>query len=120
MDYSFHQTHPFKPDDFNQRREGLCNYVYIDNLIDATLVAAKRDSSVGQAYLISDGNAVMGMEFFGYYAQMSGKSKIISVPEGLGSVIALGMEIASKLTGRPPKITRESVRHLTRQARFSI
>ena len=99
---------------------GLCNYVYIDNLIDATLEAAKRDPSVGQAYIISDGNAVMWKEFFGYYAQMSGKSKIISVPEGLGSVIALGMEIASKLTGRPPKITRESVRHLTRQARFSI
>jgi nucleoside-diphosphate-sugar epimerase len=99
---------------------GLCNYVYIDNLLDATLLATKRDSSVGQVYLISDGNAVMWKEFFGYYAQMAGKPKIRSVPECLGKAIALGMEIVSKFTGKPPKITREAVRFLTGQARFSI
>jgi len=99
---------------------GLCNYVYIDNLLDATLLATKRDSSVGQVYLISDGNAVMWKEFFGYYAQMAGKPKIRSVPEWFGKVIALGMEVTSKLTGKPPKITREAVGFLTRKARFSI
>jgi nucleoside-diphosphate-sugar epimerase len=99
---------------------GLCNYVYIDNLIDATLAATKRDPSVGQVYLISDGVAVMWKEFFGCYAQMAGKPKIRSVPEGLGRAVALGMEIASRLTGKPPKITREAVNYLTRQARFSI
>jgi len=30
------------------------------------------------------------------------------------------MEIASRITGKPPKITREAVRYLTRQSRFSI
>ena len=30
------------------------------------------------------------------------------------------MEITSKFSGRPPKITREAVRFLTRQAHFSI
>jgi nucleoside-diphosphate-sugar epimerase len=99
---------------------GVCNYVYIDNLLDATLAATKRDESVGQVYLISDGIAVIWKEFFGYYAQMAGKPKIRSVPEWLGKTIALGMEIISKLTGKPPKITREAVSFLTRQARFSI
>ena len=99
---------------------GICNYVYIDNLVDATLLAAKRDSSVGQVYLVSDGKPVTWKEFFGYYAQMAGKPKIRSVPEWLGKVIALGMEISSKLTGKPPKITREAVGFLTRKARFSI
>jgi nucleoside-diphosphate-sugar epimerase len=99
---------------------GLCNYVYIDNLIDATLAATKRDPSVGQAYLISDGNAVMWKAFFGYYAQMAGKPNIRSVPEGLARVIALGMEMVSRITGKPPKITRDAVRYLTCQARFSI
>jgi len=99
---------------------GLCNYVYIDNLLDATLAATKCDQSVGQVYLITDGIAVMWKEFFGYYAQMAGKPKIRSVPEWLGKVIALCMEITSKLTGKPPKITREAVGFLTRQARFSI
>ncbi len=99
---------------------GFCNYVYIDNLLDATLAATKRDESVGQVYLISDGMAVMWKEFFGYYAKMAGRPNIRSVPEWLGRAIALGMEITSKLTGKPPKITREAVRYLTRQACFSI
>jgi nucleoside-diphosphate-sugar epimerase len=99
---------------------GICNYVYIDNLLDATLAATKRDQSVGQVYLITDGFAATWKEFFGYYALMAGKPSIRSVPQWLGKAIALGMEIASKFTGRPPKITREAVQFLTRQAHFSI
>lgn len=99
---------------------GLCNYVYIDNLLDATLVATKRDESVGEVYLVSDGMAVTWKEFFGYYAQMAGKPKIRSVPKWLGKAIALGMEVTSKLSGKPPKLTREAVGFLTREARFSI
>jgi nucleoside-diphosphate-sugar epimerase len=99
---------------------GFCNYVYIDNLIDSTMAVTKSDSSVGQVYLISDGRPVAWKEFFGYYAQMAGNPKMRSVPEWLARVIAMGMEIASKFTGKPPKITREAVSYLTRQARFSI
>jgi nucleoside-diphosphate-sugar epimerase len=99
---------------------GFCNYVYIDNLIDATLAATKRDQSVGQVYLVTDGNAVLWKEFFGCYAQMAGKPKMRSVPEWLGKAIALSMEVSSKLNGKPPKITREAVRFLTRRARFKI
>jgi nucleoside-diphosphate-sugar epimerase len=99
---------------------GICNYVYIDNLLDATLIATKRDESVGEAYLISDGKPVTWKEFFQYYAQMAGKPKMRSVPEWLGKTIALGMEVTSKLSGKPPKITREAVGFLTREARFSV
>jgi nucleoside-diphosphate-sugar epimerase len=98
----------------------LCNYVYIDNLLDATLAATKCDQSVGQVYLITDGIAVTWKEFFGYYAKMVGKPKIRSVPEWLGKTIALATEITSKLTGKPPKLSRGAVGLLTRQERFSI
>lgn len=102
------------------RGTGLCNYVYIDNLIDATLAATKSDISVGHAYLISDGNPVMWKDFFGYYARMAGKPKLRSVPEWLGKTLALGMELGSKFSGKPPKISREAIRYLTRQSRFRI
>jgi nucleoside-diphosphate-sugar epimerase len=98
---------------------GLCNYVYIDDLIDATLAAAKRDSSVGQAYVIAEGTPVMWKEFFGYYARMAGKPKLRSIPEWLAKMIALTMELTSKLTGKPPKATRESIGFLTLHTRFS-
>ena len=99
---------------------GLCNYVFIDNLLDATLTATRRDDSVGQVYLVSDGTAVTWREFFGYYAAMAGKSGIRSVPEWVARLIALGMEMGSKLSGKPSKISREAIRFLTRHARFSI
>jgi nucleoside-diphosphate-sugar epimerase len=99
---------------------GLCNYVFIDNLLDATLTATRRDDSLGQVYLISDGTAVTWREFFGHYAAMAGKPGIRSVPEWLARFIGLGMELGSKLSGNPPKITREAIRFLTRDARFSI
>jgi nucleoside-diphosphate-sugar epimerase len=99
---------------------GICNYVYIDNLLDATIAATKRDESVGEVYLISDGIAAPWKEFFGYYAQMAGMRKIRSVPVGVGKAIAFGMEVISIITRKPPKITREAVRFLTCQARFNI
>jgi len=99
---------------------GVCNYVYIDNLLDATIAATKRDQSVGEVYLISDGIGATWKEFFGYYARMAGMRNIRSVPVGVGKAIALGMEIASKITRKPPKITREAVKFLTCQARFNI
>ncbi|MBZ5535818.1 MAG: NAD-dependent epimerase/dehydratase family protein [Acidobacteriia bacterium] len=99
---------------------GLCNYVFIDNLLDATLTATQRDASLGEVYLISDGAAVTWREFFGYYAGMAGKPGIRSVPEWLARFIALSMELGSKLSGKPPRITREALRFLTRHARFSI
>jgi nucleoside-diphosphate-sugar epimerase len=99
---------------------GLCNYVYIDNLLDATLRATKRDDSLGQVYLVSDGAVVTWREFFGCYAQMAGHPKIRSVPEWLARLIALGMELSSKVSGNPPRITREAIGFLTRHARFNI
>ncbi len=99
---------------------GLCNYVYIDNLIDAMLLAAKRDESVGQTYIITDDSPVSWKDFFGYYAQMAGKPHMRSVPEWLGKLAALGMEITAKLTGKQPKISREAVGFLTRKAYFSV
>jgi nucleoside-diphosphate-sugar epimerase len=40
--------------------------------------------------------------------------------KGSAFLFVMGMEITSKFTGKPPKITREAVSYLTRQARFSI
>lgn len=99
---------------------GLCNRVYIDNLIDATLAATKNDQSVGEVYVISDGYAVMWKEFFGCYARMAGKRNIRSVPVWLAKTIGLGMEIASKFTGKTPQITREAIGYLTKRACFNI
>ncbi len=99
---------------------GLCNYVYIDNLLDATLAAAKNDQAVGQVYQITDGMAATWKEFYGYYARMAGKPISRSVPGWLGKVIAFGMEKISRFTGKSPALTREMIGFLAWKTNFSI
>jgi nucleoside-diphosphate-sugar epimerase len=51
---------------------GFSHPVYVENLIDAYLLAAECDEAVGEAFTISDGD-VPWREFFGRYAAMMGK-----------------------------------------------
>lgn len=58
---------------------GLLNYVYIDNLVDAIVLAVEDEGAVGEAFIVNDG-AISWHEFFGAYARMVGKDGIPSVP----------------------------------------
>ncbi|MBI5564953.1 MAG: NAD-dependent epimerase/dehydratase family protein [Chloroflexi bacterium] len=60
---------------------GFSHPVYIENLIDAYLLAAECDEAVGEAFTISDGD-VPWREFFGRYAAMMGK-RARSIPVAL-------------------------------------
>jgi nucleoside-diphosphate-sugar epimerase len=50
---------------------GTFNYVYIDNLVDAILLAAADDRALGQAFIVNDG-ATTWREFLGAYEKMVG------------------------------------------------
>jgi len=58
---------------------GLLNYVYIDNLVDAILLAAEDERAVGEAFIVNDG-ATTWREYFAAYARMAGKDGIPSIP----------------------------------------
>ena len=58
---------------------GTLNYVYIDNLVDAILLAAEHERAPGEAFIVNDG-ATTWREFFGAYARMVGKDGIPSFP----------------------------------------
>lgn len=58
---------------------GLLNCAYIDNVVDAILLAAEDDRAIGQAFIVSDG-ATTWREYFGAYARMAEKGGIPSVP----------------------------------------
>ncbi len=49
---------------------GIVNHVYIDDVIQAMLLAATRPEAVGEAFTISYGSVITWKEFFGYYARM--------------------------------------------------
>ena len=49
---------------------GTCHAVYIDNLVDALLLAGVKPEVVGEAFLITDGGLCTWAEFDGHYARM--------------------------------------------------
>ena len=50
--------------------EGLCNAVYVDDLVSAMLLAAVRKEAVGEAFLVSGAEPVTWREFFACFEKM--------------------------------------------------
>lgn len=62
--------------------EGLANAVYVDDLVSAMLLAAVKESAVGQAFLISGEEPVTWKEMFGRFERMLGdESRTVEMTE---------------------------------------
>lgn len=81
--------------------KGVIQPVFVDDVVEGILAAAKR-GAVGEAYMLSGPTVVSCSEFFGYHAEMAGRSTICSVPSWLAGVLALTMTGVSRIAGRPP------------------
>ena len=57
----------------------LCNAVYIDDVVQALILAASEDKAVGEAFLISEEEPVKWQEFYGPYERMLGVESTISM-----------------------------------------
>ena len=58
---------------------GLCNTVYIDDVIQAMILSAVKDEAIGHIFLISDGEPVTWREFYGAYENVLGIKSTISL-----------------------------------------
>lgn len=52
--------------------DGICNAVYVDDVVHALSLAAVRDEAVGETFLISDARPTTWSEFYGHYARAVG------------------------------------------------
>ena len=59
--------------------DGFCNPVYIDDVINAMLLAAVRDEAIGEAFLISGEEPVTWRDFFERYARMIGSAEMVNM-----------------------------------------
>ncbi|MBP7689899.1 MAG: hypothetical protein KA765_18420, partial [Thermoflexales bacterium] len=75
------------------------------------------DGAIGEAFTISDGD-VPWREFFGRYAAMAGK-RARSIPAALAWLGGAASEVVSKITRRPPSISRTMLGFVTGQAQLS-
>lgn len=59
--------------------DGLCNAVYIDDMVSAILLAAVKNEAIGEVFLISGERPVTWKEFYGSYEQILGFSSTVSM-----------------------------------------
>jgi nucleoside-diphosphate-sugar epimerase len=85
---------------------GLCNAVYVDDVVDAILLAAVRDEAVGQAFLISGDTPVTWRQFYGAYEHMLGEPA--TVPMSVAEIEA---------TRRQRRRERGTIRQIVRVLR---
>jgi ornithine--oxo-acid transaminase len=102
---------------------GLC---YVDNLLDAALLALRHERAGGQAFNISDGLAVTWREFTDAIAEGLGCAKVRwSVPywlaHGLGFSLEHGYRMLRRTIGlhAPPLLSRQAVHVLAKDQDFS-
>ena len=60
---------------------GICNAVYIDDVVNALMLAADCDAAVGESFLVSGASSVTWREFYGAYEKMLGRTAVVDPGE---------------------------------------
>ncbi len=60
---------------------GLCNAVYVDDVVAASMLAVESDAAVGEAFLISGASPTTWREFYGAYEKMLGKQAMLDLDD---------------------------------------
>lgn len=110
------RSRPVLIDDGN----GICNAIYIDNLIDLVLLTLKNDAAIGQAFIGTEGRGVTWREFYGTYARMLGAGKTNSMPRWFALAVANVFETLARIDGYPPRFARSSVEFYSHRVVFDI
>jgi nucleoside-diphosphate-sugar epimerase len=102
---------------------GLC---YVDNLMDAAVLALRHEAAPGHAFNVSDGLGITWKEFTDGLAEGLGCSKVRwSLPywmaNGVGFSLEHGYRLLRKTTGlnAPPLLSRQAVQMLGNNQDFS-
>lgn len=97
---------------------GVMTLVYVDDLVEAIVEATGRPGLEGEGIVVWDGVPVSASEFFGRYARMLGKTSVRTAPMALVRGAAVVAEAVSRVTGRPPDVSREAIRYISRRAAY--
>lgn len=93
---------------FFGNRDRLFSAVYVDDLIDAILTAARHPDTVNKGYFIADEPPLTWDAFQAAVVEASGRrAKELDLPEFLVSWAAWGGELATKVDGKPRLFNRQ-------------
>jgi nucleoside-diphosphate-sugar epimerase len=100
---------------------GRFSPVYIDDLLDGTVLAATRPEGAGQVFIVGGGYSVSCQEFFGYHWRWAGRTgKVSSVSLPLALRIAGAIQRFNRIRGKSDETCPDSVLMLARHGGYSI
>jgi nucleoside-diphosphate-sugar epimerase len=100
---------------------GLVNLTYVDNLSDATAACIERDESIGESYLVSDGEPVTWKKYLAALSRACGAKEVrISIPEVAAWPLVYAMEAVFPLLGRKPPLGKLGLRLITSRSAYDI
>ena len=102
---------------------GTCHPCYIENLIDAILLAAEHPQAIAQGYIVGDGEAISFKEYFNSVAKLANKGPIRkSIPLPIAQLIASSCELIAQITKSTsrPLLTHAALRMVTTRSQMSI
>jgi len=95
------------------RGESLVSMTFVDNLVDAILLALERPEALHEAFLVAD----VHLSHRGIAALAAGalgrSTTFVELPPALASLASLADELASGLSGRPALLSRHKLRELS-------
>jgi nucleoside-diphosphate-sugar epimerase len=104
------------------RGRGLCWHVYVDNLVDAAIIAASHEKAPGEVFIVGDGkdDTTWG-DYFNLLAKTAGYGPITkNVPKPVAVAVARVSYALYSAFGIRPKLTPLNVGILTTGAPVSI
>ena len=99
---------------------GLVNLVYVDDLVDAMLLAAERPNVSGEAFLISGAHPVPWRDYLGHFARMCGKPLPASVPLWRAKIEVQWLRVYGTLAQRPRRLQGMDLNLMTQRTEVSI
>ncbi len=104
---------------------GVCNSLYIDNLIQAILLGAVRTEAIGQIFYISDERPVSWREYLEAHASALGPGltplRVIGrAGLGAGQLWNRGTRLANRVVGRVQRLPEARVLSRTEAVSFSV
>ncbi|MFL5299866.1 MAG: NAD-dependent epimerase/dehydratase family protein [Anaeromyxobacteraceae bacterium] len=103
--------------------EGTCHPCYVENLVDAMLLAAEHPRAVGRAYIVGDDEPISFRAYFDHLARLAGKRATRrSIPLPLARAMATAFETAARLrrSEARPLLTHVALDMVTARSTMSM
>lgn len=96
---------------FFGNRDRWFSAIYVDDCVDAILLACTHPDAVRQGFFLDDGVPLTWGQFQEAIVEASGKRAFtLSLPEVLVTVAAIGGELATKIDGKPRLFNRQKAK----------